>query len=472
MAVTRSKKADNQSLEIEYNRPFLYEYQKKIIDSPARYTVCLAATKCGKTASHIVWLFEQALQCARDPTTRRERLVVDENGQLVKEGGRVVYIINEDPELLNQSVWWVAPTFGQAKIAFNRMKAQLRATETETGKPLDKKELFTVNETNLIITLATGVKIEFKTGEKPDNLYGDDVYAFVFDEFTRAREGAWHALRSTITSTGGKGKFIGNAKDKKNWGNKLAMRAKSGVDPDFEYHKITAYDAAAAGMKTKDGRPFLEEIEAAKRDLPESVFNELYLAEPSEDGSNPFGLKHIAACCVPALSDQPAICYGIDLARKIDSVSIMGLDKVGHICHYENFTKQAWDHTINRIKYLPNKPMAMDSTGVGDVVLSQVEQAQSQVEGYVFTAISKQRLMQGLAVAIQSRKIYIPDDENVVSGTGKIRHQLEQFEVVYTRTGVKYSAPEGDHDDDVVSLALAWHKYQTCAISGDEISVY
>lgn len=411
--------------EINYTRPFLYPYQKDILNSAARFTVTLAATKCGKTASHIVWLFEQALGC--------------------KE---------------NQSVWWVAPTFGQAKIAYLRMKVQI-----------SDKSIFTANETNLIITLINGAKIEFKTGEKPDNLYGDDVYAFVFDEFTRAREGAWHALRSTITSTAGKGKFIGNAKSKKNWGNKLAMRAKSGQDPDYEYFKITAYDAAAAGMKTKDGRPFIEEIEAAKRDLPETVFNELYLAEASEDGSNPFGIKYIAACCTPALSTQESIAYGIDLARKIDFVSIIGLDKLGTMSHYHNFTKVGWQQTIDTIKYLPNKPIAMDSTGVGDVVLSQVEQVQTQVEGYVFTQASKQRLMEGLAVGLQGRKLLIADDGDVVNGTGKLRHQLEQFEFEYTRTGIRYSAPEGEHDDDVCALALAWHRWQSAEKSGD-ISVW
>lgn len=410
---------------IHYTRPYLYPYQTEILASPARFTVTLAATKCGKTASHIVWLFEQALVC--------------------KE---------------NQSVWWVAPTFGQAKIAYNRMKVQI-----------SDKDMFKANETNLVLTLVNGAKIEFKTGEKPDNLYGDDVYAFVFDEFTRAREAAWFALRSTITSTGGKGKFIGNARSKKNWGNKLAMRAKSGLEDDYAYFRITAYDAAAAGMKTKDGRPFIEEVEAAKRDLPESVFNELYLAEASEDGSNPFGLKHIAACCYPTMSLEPSICYGIDLARKVDFVSIIGLDKLACMSHYDNFTKVGWQQTIDKIKYLPSKPMAMDSTGVGDVVLSQVEQVQHEVEGYVFTAASKQRLMEGLAVGLQGRKLTIADDGNVVSGTGKLRHQLEQYEIEYTRTGVRYSAPEGEHDDDVCALALAWHKWQNAGLTGN-ISVW
>lgn len=403
----------------------MYPYQTAILNSPARFTVTIAATKVGKTASHIVWLFEQALQCKR-----------------------------------NQSVWWVAPTFSQAKIAFDRMKVQI-----------SDRNFFKANETNLVITLVTGAKIHFKTAEVPDNLFGDDVYAFVFDEFTRAREQAWHALRSTITSTGGKGKFIGNATSSGNWGHKMAMRAKGGDEPDYAYFKVTAYDAADAGMLTKEGKPFIEEIEAAKRDLPEYAFNALYLAEGGENGGNPFGLKYIAACCYPTLSTEPSVCYGIDLARKVDYVSIIGLDKLATMSHYYNFTKIGWQQTIDTIKHLPNKPMAIDSTGVGDVVLSQVEQVQSQVEGYIFTQQSKQRLIEGLAVALQSRKLLIADDGNVANGTGKLRYQLEQFEVQYTRTGMKYSAPSGFHDDDVCALALAWHKWQTSSKSG-EISIW
>ena len=413
-------------VKINYTRPFLYWYQTAILDSLARFTITLAATKCGKTASHIVWLLEVALTCK-----------------------------------VNQSVWWIAPTFSQAKIAYDRMKVQI-----------SDRRLFTANETNLVITLITGVKIQFKTAEKPDNLYGDDVYAAVFDEFTRAREAAWFALRSTLTATGGKCKFIGNAKSKKNWGNKLAMRAKSGQEQDYAYFKITAYDAANAGMLTKEGKPFLDEIEAAKRDLPESVFNELYLAEASEDGSNPFGLKHIARASYPTLSVEPSVCYGTDLARKVDYTTTIGIDQLGYMSYYRTTTKVGWKQIIDGIKVLPRVPHAVDSTGVGDVVLAELEQYGLDVEGYVFTQASKQVLMEGLAVAIQSGKLIIADDGDVVNGTGRIRHQLEQFEVEYTRTGIKYSAPTGEHDDDVCALALAWHKWKKASVMGTGPSVW
>jgi hypothetical protein len=394
---------------ITYTRPFIYPYQKAILDSEARYTVCEAATKVGKTASHIIWLFEQALIC--------------------KQG---------------QSVWWVAPSVTQAKIAFDRMKLQIT-----------NKDLFKSNETNRTITLITGGKLEFKTAENPDALYGDDVYAAVFDEFTRAREEAWFALRSTLTSTGAKCKFIGNVKGKKNWGYRLGQRAKQG-EVGYEYFKITAYDAADCGMMTKDGRPFAEEIEEAKRDLPENVFRELYLAEPSEDGSNPFGYSFIQQCTYP-MSTLPAVCYGIDLAKSFDYAVIIGLDKNQSVCYIDRWQSD-WRTTVQKILALPNVPMCIDSTGVGDPIGEEIARTRD-VELFKFSSQSKQQLMEGLAMQIQQRKITFPE--------GVLKEELEIFEYEYTRSGVRYSAPAGLHDDCVCALALAVRKYRDAGNFGN-----
>ena len=166
-------------MQIRYNRPKLYQYQRDIIDSPARFTVTSASTKVGKTASHIVWLHEQSLQ------------------------GKQGY-----------NYWWVAPVYNQAKIAFSRLKIQLNSTH-----------LYRFNNSDLTITTPAGSIIHFKSAEKPDNLFGDDVYAVVMDEFTRARIEAWFAIRTTLTKTKGKCKFIGNARGKW-WGYKVEENAK------------------------------------------------------------------------------------------------------------------------------------------------------------------------------------------------------------------------------------------------------
>ena len=342
--------------------------------------------------------------------------------------------------------WWVAPVFSQAKIAFNRMKEQV-------SYPAFFKE----NLSELKLTLPNGVHIWFKSADNPNSLYGEDVYAAVFDEFTRAKEAAFIALRSTVTATKGKIKYIGNCVGTKSWHGKLITKAKiytkenEGKEVDnleYEYFKINAYDAVDAGILD------LAEVEQAKRDLPEHVFRELYLAEPADDGGNPFGLSHIAACVVPFISQKPVVCYGIDLAKSVDYSVIIGLDEDGHLAYFKRW-QSSWNETVRILQGLENVPMLIDSTGVGDPIVEQVQDELDLAEGFHFSSRSKQQLMEGLAVAIQQQTVAFID--NI------LRDELDSFQFEHTRTSTRYSAPVGLHDDTVCALALAVKKYEELA---------
>lgn len=328
-----------------------------------------------------------------------------------------------------QAFWWVAPSYSQAEIAFRRL---------QRGLP---REIYTAHETKLTVTLANGAVIWFKSGEKPDGLYGEDVHACVIDEASRVREEAWHAVRSTLTATRGPVRIIGNVKGRRNWFYALARRAEAG-EPGMHYAKLIAADAVAAGVLDA------VEVEDARRALPEAVFRELYLAEPSDDGGNPFGLAAIEACVAP-LSAAPAACWGWDLAKSQDWTVGVALDAEGAVCRFERW-QAPWKETIARVRELTGgNPALVDATGVGDPVVEALQRGGAgNFEGFRFTASTKQQLMEGLAVAIQRREVRFPD--------GALRAELEQFEYEYTRTGVRYAAPEGSHDDCVCALALAW----------------
>lgn len=381
-------------------RPPLKPYQLSAFFHDKRYAWIEGSTKGGKTYTGIAWLFEQAVV-----------------GSF-------------------RNYWWVAPTYKTAKIAYTRMASAIPAA------------LRKLNETDLTITLPNGHVIWFLSAEKPDNLYGEDVGAVVIDEASRIREQSWHAIRSTVTYTRGKVRGIGNVKGRKNWFYKLCRAAEAGMasrDPNTNayYAKITAADAVREGILPQ------EEIDDARRVLPEDVFLELYYGIPTEDGSNPFGMKHIAAC-VGLMSTDPTAAFGIDLAKAIDYTVTTGLDSQGRVSAWDRFQKP-WEDTYRLIYEItdPSRAPAMvDSTGVGDPVLERLQKDRPRrFQGYKFTSQSKQKLMEGLAVAIQSKQVMFPD--------GPIKQELENFEYEYTRTGVRYSAPEGFHDDCVISLALA-----------------
>jgi hypothetical protein len=379
---------------LTYQRPKLYKKQSDAFFNPKRYSLCEASTKAGKTIGGMAWLTEQAFH------------------------GRQ-----------GDNYWWVAPVYPQAKMAFTRIKRGLPSHHIRTW------------QTDLIIELvATGAQMWFKSGEKPDNLYGEDVRAAVIDEASRLREEAWHAVRSTLTATRGPIRMIGNVRGRQNWFYRLARVAEAG-DPNMYYGKIIAADAVDAGVISP------AEVADAKRMLPEQVFNELYLAQPSDDGGNPFGLKAISECIGP-MSNLPPQVWGIDLAKSVDWSVAIALDKNFRTCRFERW-QSPWPETMARIRKMVGHTKAyVDSTGVGDPVVDTLQRGgYHNFEGFKFNSSSKQMLMEGLSVAIQQREITFPN--------GIIRSELENFEYEYTRSGVRYSAPSGLHDDCVCALALA-----------------
>lgn len=219
--------------ELQVIKPRLTQYQKDILYNPARFTVTIASTKCGKTFSHIWWLYEKA----HHPD--------------VKEG---------------EVFRWIAPTYKTAKIAFDRLRIKLINVDG-----------YKSNLSAMTITCRNGAIIEFFTAENIDGIYGQDVQACVIDESSRCASGLWSAVMSTVTATGGEVKLIGNFTKEGNWVMKLAEKAKT--DPKYAFYKITAYDAVEAGILTA------EAVAEAKASLTDAEFKRDYLAEGSDDDS-------------------------------------------------------------------------------------------------------------------------------------------------------------------------------------------
>jgi hypothetical protein len=372
----------------------LYPKQYDAIFCPERYAVIEASTKSGKTYGCMDWLVQKAL--------------AGEEGQ---------------------AFWWIAPSYFQTKIAWRRYK-----------RLLPKGMFKAVEAPDPMIRLSNGAELWFKTGDNPDLLYGEDVFAAVLDEDCRIREEAWHAIRSTLTATRGPVRLIGNVRGKKNWAYMLARQAEAGK-ANYHYAKLTAWDAVEAGVLDKD------EVEDAKATLPAVVFKELYEAEATDDGSNPFDIRAIKDCTIPALADGPATCMGWDLAKYVDWTVGIGLNREREVCVFERF-QAPWGIQISRIQEATGRvPALVDATGVGDPIVEELQRHGGNYEGFKFTTQSKQQIMEGLALAIQQRKIRFPE--------GPIVSELLEFEFQYTRQGVRYSAPEGLNDDCVCGLALA-----------------
>jgi len=383
--------------------PVLYPKQYDAIFDRARFSIIEASTKAGKTFGCLVYQIDQCFQ---------------------KPGEH----------------WWIAPIYAQARIAYKRAKKMLPDT------------LYRPNDSRQEIELINGTVWAFKSADNPDSLYGEDVESAVIDEASRCKEEVWDAIRSTVSATRGPIRVIGNVKGKKNWFYKLARRAQGGAR-NYGHHKLTALDAVEGGVLTR------AEIEQAKRDLAHrpGVFEQLYMAVAIDDGSNPFGFLAIEQLVIDAELWRPrpseVVVYGVDLAKSVDWNVLVGLDDIGDVAYLDRW-QAPWKNTVSRIRtQVDDKPCLVDSTGVGDPVLEYLqEDGRENFEGFKFSSSSKQKLMEGLALDISTGHPELPE--------GIVAQELRDFEFTHTRTGVRYEAPVGLHDDGVCALALARAHYR------------
>jgi hypothetical protein len=156
------------------------------------------------------------------------------------------------------------------------------------------------------------------------------------------------------------------------------------------------------------------------------------------------------------LSAGDPVIYGVDVAVESDYTVIVGLDRDGCVCRFVRFTGGTWGDCEARIIAEVGKvPTIIDATGVGAPIAERLLKVNPRTTPFKFTSASKQKIMDGLAHAIQSRRVTYPD--------GAIANELRSFQYQYSRSGtivsVKFAAPHGLYDDCVCALALAVSGY-------------
>jgi hypothetical protein len=377
-------------MQVEVNLPKPHSAQQKIISERNRFNVLCCGRRFGKSKLSINLLCETALQ--------------------------------------GLPAGYFAPTY---KLLEGTFKECLTALEQVVKRKHD----------NQFIEIMTGGVIEFWSLDNPNAGRSRKYKTAIIDEaaFVKDLWTAWtQSIRPTLTDLKGDAWFLSTPKGKNDF-YKLFMRG--GAEPNW-----------AAWKMPTSSNPFIDisEIWDAQKDLPELAFSQEYLAEFNDNVANPFGFQFIKQCTMP-LSTEPPVCFGVDLAKSFDWTVIIGLDKFAQVCYFERFQRD-WNITKQTVVQLPKAPIKVDSTGVGDPIVEDVQRLRPNVFGFKYTAHSKQQLMEGLQVAIQQRKIGFPE--------GIITNELESFEYESTRTGVRYNAPIGMHDDCVNALALAWAQYQ------------
>ena len=340
--------------------------------------------------------------------------------------------INDGPV----KILWVSPVYSQT----NKVQKELMQAIGESG--IVKSCNYSTNE----ITLKNGTQFLFRSAERYDNIRGLTCDYGVIDEAAFCKDEAWQeAIRPVFMVRGKKVLFISTPKGK-NFFFDLYQLGQSEDYPQYQNYTGTSYDT-----------PYIDPIDItdAKKTLPDNVFRQEYLAQFIDSGGEVF--SDIDKNCFTSYTPpEGRVFCGIDLGKQEDYTVATFIDQRGKVVDIYRSNATEWSTMVNEILVLIRKWNAttmIEVNSIGDVIFEMIKKQWQNTHPFVTSSKSKQEIIEGLILDMNDDVISIPHP----SLFSWLYNELTIFTYDYnpkTRS-IKYGHPNGQHDDTVMSLAIA-----------------
>ena len=286
-----------------------------------------------------------------------------------------------------------------------------------------------------------------RSADNPDSLRGEGLDFVVMDECAFMQREAWtEAIRPALSDRLGKALFISTPKGR-NW---FWENYQRGINGEQGWQSWT-YPTST--------NPFIDkgEIEAAKRDLPEIIFRQEYLAEFVDDQGGVFRRVQESAVLSPSEPENgKQYVAGVDVAASVDYTVVTVLDAESkEMVYMDRFNRVDYPVLIDRLEAVYKRyhltSMVVESNSIGRPVIDELVARGLNIVPFTTTSATKQAIIQNLQAAFENGQILVLNNQILVG-------ELLSFESKRNASGgFSYSAPDGMHDDCVLSLAIAWH---------------
>ena len=335
--------------------------------------------------------------------------------------------------------WWVAPTYKMSEVGWRPLM--------DLANHIPGAQILKAERT---IRLTGGGWVGIRSADNPDSLRGEGLDLVIMDECAYMQKETWsEVIRPALSDRLGKALFI-STPNGRNWFWEVYQHGILG-EKNWQSFHFTSYD-----------NPFLrkEEIDDARKDIPEIVFRQEYLAEFIDSSGTVF--RNIDRCAVlqPAAPDPQRIyCAGADIASSEDFtvIAIMDAERKAMV----------WQERFNRVDYpllekriadcyrrWQLKSLTIEVNGIGRGVIDHLRTDGLNIIPFLTNNSSKQTIIQNLQIAFEREEITVLNNE-------VLKNELLNFEERRTPSGAfQYSAPSGQHDDCVMALAIAWDSLQ------------
>ena len=331
---------------------------------------------------------------------------------------------------------WFAPTYKYSAPVYRELESRLHTALTSS------------NKTDGMLRLVTGGEIEVWTLDSPDAGRSRAYKLIVVDEaamIAKMRDAWQQALRPTLADYQGDAWFLSTPKGIASAFHEFFQRGQDPLQPDWaSWHMPTSTNPHIV----------TSEIESARQDMTDLAFAQEYLAEfVSWEGAVFRRIRD--AVMAEAVLNIPAVVIGVDWGRTNDYTVFTALSATGHVLGLDRF--RGMEYALQRMrlaefwrKHGSRSVIVAEANSMGGPVIEQLQRDGLPVHAFVTTSASKSAIIEALALAFERAIIHIPEDIVLIG-------ELQAFEGQPSPSGmVRYAAPEGMHDDTVMSLAIAW----------------
>jgi phage terminase large subunit-like protein len=333
--------------------------------------------------------------------------------------------------------WWVAPSYKISQVGWkplSRMARKIPGAEVRLG--------------DLEVRLSNGGAVAVRSADSEGGLRGEGLNYVVMDEAAFMRESAWQEeLRPALSDKLGGALFI-STPNGRNWFWQAWMKGtqKEGDWSSFQYPTSNNPYIAAS------------EIESAKHDLPDLIFRQEYLAEFVDMEGSVF--RRIQEAAVLEQIEQPVegrqYVASVDPAASVDYTVVSIWDVAASSCVYmDRFNRVDYSVLESRLAATYNRfhcqSMTIEANSIGQGVIDHLVNRDMAIIPFTTTSATKQTIITQLQAAFEHSEIKIVNNPIAIG-------ELLSFEAKRSPSGnFTYSAPDGMHDDCVMSLAIGWN---------------
>lgn len=343
------------------------------------------------------------------------------------------------PDVLSLPVGWFSPTYKMLLEVWREASRLLRPISLRVSASDHRIE-----------NIAGGV-LEFWSLDNPDSARGRKYRRLIADEaaIVPSLMDAWqYVLRPTLVDYSGDAFFLSTPK------------GRGGFWQMWQWGQDPLQNEWASWQMPSGVNPKLKqsELDAMRCTMPERVYQQEIEATFLEDGGGVFRGVRRAATAEGQDNAHHGHTYvfGVDWARDSDWTVVTVLDTTTQaMVALDRFNQIDYHVQVSRVRALAEKfrPLAIvaESNSIGQPVIEQMRRQGMPVVPFTTTNASKQVAIDALALAFERGTLRILPDETLIG-------ELEAYSMERLPSGLlRYGAPDGGHDDCVMSLALAWH---------------